>query len=193
MNNDELEEKLKTTPTLKVGTLDVSSWTEFGDFFDKPLSKRTNQNFLIQMKRNTDSFGNWVSGDYIQVMLKLGFIAFTSDNQDKAIMALRNELLKIHKAPDAVVRGFLAKPSVIKLARCCKDGETPDRMGVIDLSGEKPLKQYYSAFCFIHGYLAYTILNTGRGFSVISLDENGLEILGVKHTQEGHIGFDLDI
>lgn len=120
----------KEVARLAIETLDTSEWHEFRDFFDMPMSNASTWN------------GN-----------PCGFLSCHSDYKEKAVAALRESLLKVYCAQELLVEAFLAKPSVLAYNRPVGEGEEPDPgvTIVVDLSGSRPAKRSYIAFCFLHG------------------------------------------
>lgn len=147
------------TPTLhvaqlKVEQIDTTSWTEFQKgFFDKAVVKST----LLQTS---------LDGERTSV-LPCGFLSVLSVDKEKAVEALRQELLLLSNSVGVVVKGFLAKPSTIELVRLAKPGEVADVPVVVDLSGHQPGKRIWAAFCFVHGFIA-------KAFTVENMRELGV-------------------
>jgi hypothetical protein len=148
----------------KVELIDTSSWTEFGDFFDRPMSKSM---YYIWNEPLNES-------DWFQVSNPVGFISLVSENKDKAIAELRSELLKLKQSP-AVIKAYLAKPSVLETHQSLSTGNSN-----------------WIAFCFLHGY-------THEGFRVEypdlppypifrPLDKENLERFITCAATEGEIG-----
>ena len=157
-----------TVAQLKIDEIDTTSWTEFREgFFDKPLIKSV----LWQGK---------LAGTEHNSVMPCGYLSVISVDKEKAIEALRQELLVLGNSIGVVVTGFLAKPSVIELVRLAKPDETPDVPVVVDLKGHQPGKRIWTAFCFVHGYIV-------KPFTVDSMREMGIS----GATLEGEAGVEI--
>lgn len=153
---------------LEVGAVDTSSWTEFADFFQKPLSK----SFIYEFN-DRDGLGE------IRRVLACSSISVVASTKEKAMEALRADLVKLTLLPWVEVKAFLCKPSTIKLAHPLLpfEGEG-DTTVTIDLSGPRPAQTRYAAFCFLHGRQA-----------LVPLDRDLLLKLGLEHAvYEGEVG-----
>jgi hypothetical protein len=182
-NIENLEKALKAggydtqpqIPTLKVEEVDISGWTEFWDFFDKPMSKST----VYQYPGVEGTPG---------LLLPCAFISVVSANKKQAVARLRRDLWKLHNSTARVV-AFLAKPSVIELVSEPRENEIADTVMTKDLRGPVPAKRRYAAFCFLHGYRDDRRL----GEWPVNLDQRTLKTLGIDSAvSEGEVGNDID-
>jgi len=138
--------------SLVVGCTPFHEWTEFGDFFNKPMSRSIlfQEDLPDELYEKKDGDAPWRG--LKRVVTSCTFLGTMNIDRDKAIATLREELLKLKNTPDVDVRAFLATPSIIEGVRPCKDGETPDTYYCQDLLGPQPGKRNWIAFCFLHGY-----------------------------------------
>lgn len=158
----------KPTPatTITIGAIDTSSWTEFGDFFDRPLSRSLNWEF---------------EEDFNQISLPCGFISLVADTPEQATAALRQDLLKLRQSP-AIIKAYLAKPSLIPLATPVLPGEPSDTTTHVDLRGPVPAKRQWAAFCFLHGF------TVEEGGAYRPLDKWNLDRFLGSAVLEGQVG-----
>lgn len=104
----------------KIEAIDTSTWTEFPTgFFDKPEFKSHTLQIQLDYTRSA--------------AFPCVYVAAVRTDKEEAIEALRQDLAKLANTPEAIVEGFLAKPSVMKL----------------EVGGEK-----FAAVCYVHGFVA---------------------------------------
>lgn len=190
MNNTNLEDlkadmdkALATASnTLHLEAIDTSSWTEFGAFFKAPASKNINYEW--------NSFAHPSAPLGIRRLSPCAFISCVADTREKAIEALRADLLKLRNAAHVEVRAFLALPATINLATPIIDGEVADTTVTVDLRFNQPAKKRVAAFCFVHG--GAVVDRYTEDFNAVAfrhLDQVFLRELGLKYaTIEGEVG-----
>lgn len=152
---DAIEDLLKNTPPpepprLEVEAVDVSSWTELGDFFNHPDSKSVHFS-RDEILKDLDELEDLGDAAFGRVLYPCCFLNHSNVDRDQAVAALRAELKQVQDLGGEPV-AFLARPSVIQLVRLAKDGETQDAEITVDLGGPRPGKKYYVALCFLFGY-----------------------------------------
>jgi hypothetical protein len=138
--------------SIAIEKLNTSDWTEFSkDFFDLPEINSV----TLQTEERIASIAAFGRPEVsFRAVYPCGFLSFCSVDKEKAIAALREELHRLSITPGVAVMGFLAKPSLIKLVRPARPDEVPDTTVMVDLEFVgRPGKEYWSAFCFVHGYV----------------------------------------
>lgn len=136
-----------------VKKVDTSSWTEFGDFFQKPETK----SFIYEFNDQED-------GHEIRRVLASSFVSVRASTKEKAVEALRADLVKLTLLPWVEVKAFLSKPATIELAP--------------PLLGEQAGQPQYAAFCFLHGRQGQELLT-----------KDLLQKLGLEHAcYEAEVG-----
>jgi hypothetical protein len=158
---------LPSSNILAVQSLDVSGWTEFGDFFDRPSIKSTlhmfdvrvadrvvlpcrriaddcwDSSFVIDSEKDED-------GKYLRMVIPVSYLSVFASNREDAIKALRRDLLKIHQNPDLTVHAFLAKPCTLVAFDRPGESEIPDSVCHFGLTVDPdPAVQGYVAFCYL--------------------------------------------
>lgn len=171
---DNAVDHLKTIE-IKIEQVDTKDWAEFGNFFDAPTNPFSPLEF-------NDSVGT-------RHLIPCAFLSVVHSDKQKAIDALRKDLLKLWEHPDVVVPGFLAKPSVIEIRSILlKPGEVPDTTTCTDLRGPIPAKRRWAAFCFLFGYFERVYPH-----EVVALNKKNLTELGlVSACLEGEVGKDIE-
>lgn len=161
---------------VKMETIDTSYWTEFGDFFDRPLS-----NSLLWLFDEV-----LPSQQKVRRVIPCGFISVVSTDKEKAVAELRAELFKLRQSP-AIIKAYLAKPSTIELVLPLENGETSDTTSYVDLRGPVPAKKGWAAFCFLHGF---TVENPGAAPypEYRPLDKTNLDRFLTSAILEGEVG-----
>jgi len=150
-----------------VQSLDVSGWTEFGDFFERPSIKSTlhmfdvrvadravlpcrriaddcwDSSFVIDSEKDED-------GKYLRMVIPVSYLSVFASNREDAIKALRRDLLKIHQNPDLTVHAFLARPSTCGVFDRPGEDEIPDSVCHFGLTVDPdPAVQGYVARCYL--------------------------------------------
>jgi hypothetical protein len=120
----------------KVESIDISTWKEFGTFFNRPVARST---VYTEYERDPLHL-DYPYSDYVRVVYSCCFVSAAASTKAKAVKALRADLLKAVKA-GAVSIAFLARPATLKLSKSLKLPE------ILKLPKGK-----VAAFCFLFGY-----------------------------------------
>ena len=161
-------EPLSPSPPVPVESIDVSGWTEFGNFFDKPCIASTLHQFDIRdsdrkVVPNTPDYLYWKQEKDCteeekalkeerrhRIVIAVSYLSVFATDREDAVKALRRDLLKIHNNPELTAHSFLAKPCVAAVFDMPRIGEEPNAVAHFRLTvGPEPAIQGYVAFCYL--------------------------------------------
>jgi hypothetical protein len=116
--------------------VDVSTWSELGDFFCKPHVRST----LCELSATPGLPGH-------RQVLPMSWLCVLATNKEDAVKVLRRQLLTIHSNPNIMVHAFLQTPVIKTVVSKIKEGETPTDFVTLDLGPPYPAVKAYAAFC----------------------------------------------
>jgi hypothetical protein len=137
----ELAEMVRAMPPVEVESpmpvpsyraIDVSTWTEFGDFFKTPETPRV----IYKVEVSAGSVK-------AEMHTPVSFLVTTATKEEDAVAILRQQLALIAKSEKVVISHFLAKPQLRRTTHPSDMPEYPITAAAL------PEPRAWTAFCFL--------------------------------------------